>query len=104
MENLLATIQAALVPDATDEARASGASACRTILTALEASPGASMSATISQPNAIAQILGAFRGMPLDQVLDVAIARLQAAVPADKVSPPVRPVRFQLIPLEHLKD
>ena len=104
MENLLATIQAVLVPDATDEARASGASACRAILTALEATPGASMSAAISQPNAVAQIVGALRGMPLDQVLDIAIARLQAAVPADKASPPVRPLHFQMIPLGHLKD
>ena len=45
MDDMLEAIRAAIAPDATDEARAAGATACRTILAALEGTPGQSPAA-----------------------------------------------------------
>ncbi len=99
MEPLLEAIRAAVSPDATQEARAAGVGACRTILTALEASAGQPMTASPLAPQApIANIVGLLRGVPPDQLLDLAIAKLRAALPADAVVTPVRPLKFHIIP------
>jgi hypothetical protein len=42
--------------------------------------------------------------MPAEQLLDLAIARLRAALPPDSTAPATSPVRFQLIPIHHLRD
>jgi hypothetical protein len=100
MQELVAAIQCALTPESTPEARAVGAGACRTILTALEATPGAPMTAAVAAPpSPIAAVVAGLRGVPPDQLLDIAIARLRAALPADAQVDPVPPLKFHLIPL-----
>ena len=119
METLIETIRAAVQSDSTDEAKHQGALACRTILTALEAKAGeplvpptepnaAPPSAPIAQPvpviepQQVAAIVGALRGMPAEQLLDLAIARLRAALPKDATTPTIAPVKFQIIPIAPL--
>lgn len=119
METLIETIRVAVQSDATDEAKHQGALACRTILTALEAKAGeplvpstdpsaATPSAPVSQPapaiepQQVAAIVGALRGMPAEQLLDLAISRLRAALPKDATTPAIAPVKFQIIPITPL--
>ena len=119
METLIETIRVAVQSDATDEAKHQGALACRTILTALEAKAGepllpaadpgaapptrpAAQPAPVIEPQQVAAIVGALRGMPAEQLLDLAITRLRAALPKDAAPPPITPVRFQIIPIAPL--
>ena len=103
MENVLEAIQAAVASDASTEARAAGAVACRMILAALEGAPGEPMAAAIpTSPSPIASIVGALRGVPPDQLLDLAIAKLRAALPAETQIPRVEPLKFQIIPMPKL--
>jgi hypothetical protein len=102
MENLIESIRAALTPEASSEARAAGAAACRTILAALEAVPGQPMpAATIVTPDAskIASAVAMLRGVPPEQLLDLAIAKLRAALPAGTDVPAVQPLKFQIVPI-----
>jgi hypothetical protein len=94
------TIRAALADDASPEARTAGAAACRAILGALEASPGEQMAtATPINTSQIAGIVGALRGVPPEQLLDLAIAKLRSALPADATVPPVTPLKFHILPI-----
>ena len=124
METLIEAIRVAVQSDATDEAKHQGAIACRTILTALEAKAGEPLvtptqaltdAPTIVQgdqtatpaappigPQPVAAIVGALRGMPPEQLLDLAISRLRAALPKDAAPVPVAPLRFQIIPISQL--
>jgi hypothetical protein len=98
MENVLESIRAAIAPDATPEVRAAGAVACRAVLTALESTPGQPLtSAATTPPSQIASVVSALRGAPVEQVLDLAIARLRAALPAGTEVPAVTPLRFNLV-------
>lgn len=114
MEELIEKIRAATASEATDEARALGAQACRTLLTALDAKPGEPMAepatatptelvapaASPPTPQAAAHMIAsALRGMTPDQLLDLAIARLRAALPAGAAVPVAQPVKFQLVTL-----
>ncbi|HLL21739.1 MAG TPA: hypothetical protein VK427_06395 [Kofleriaceae bacterium] len=117
MDDLIETIRTAIATDASDETRAAGAQACRTLLTALDTKPGepltgeppassppesagAPFASTWSPPDphaaahAIASVL---RGMTPDQLLDLAIARLRAALPPGAAVPTPEPVKFHLI-------
>ena len=98
MDDLIDAIRAAVATGASDEVRTAGASACRTILAALEATPGQPMAApdAPSVPAPLAAVVAALRGMPPEQLLDTAIARLKAALPDAQMSPPVR---FHLVPI-----
>src|SRR4051794_2902072 len=99
METLIESIKLAVAPEASSEARASGANACRTILAALDAKAGESL-VTVAVPSSpLATIVAALRGMPSDQILDLAIARLRAALPPDAVLDPVKSLTFALIPI-----
>ena len=105
MENLIESIRSAVAPEATSETRQAGASACRTILAALESVPGQPLVATaVVQPNAtnIASVVATLRGVPADALLDLAIAKLRAALPAGAEVPHVQPLRFQIIPKAQL--
>src|SRR5262245_58910396 len=97
MDHVIETIRAALVPGAGPAERAAGVSACRTVLAALEATPGQPMHATPSAPpsSPIATVIGALRNVPGDQLLDLIIARLRAALPSDTTVPPPE-IRFRL--------
>jgi hypothetical protein len=98
MDNLIESIRAAVADDASAEARAAGVAACRAIISALEAKPGAPIAAAMPMPPTAA--IGAMlRGMPLDNLLDLAIARLRAALPAGTEPVPVNPIRFQMVPI-----
>lgn len=102
MNELVEAIRAALVPEATIEARAAGANACRTILAALEADPGAPMATAGGAPQSpVAAIVGALRGVPPDQLLDLAIAKLRAAMPAGAEVPTATPLKFHIVPVPH---
>jgi hypothetical protein len=85
-ESLIQSIHAALADGASDEARATGVAACRTILGVLEATHGTPIVAT-PPTSPIASIVHALRGMPADQLLDLAIAKLRGLVP-DAATPP----------------
>ena len=114
METLIESVRAAIANDASDDMRAAGAQACRTILTALEAkagepmtlaSPPVSSATNVATPVAntsspseqIANVLGALRGVPAEQLLDLAITRLRAALPAGGDSPKVEPLKFHIV-------
>jgi hypothetical protein len=52
-------------------------------------------------PTAVAAIVASLRGIPPEQLLDIAIARLRAALPpaAATAQAAAAPVRFQLVPV-----
>lgn len=86
MEALIENIRLATASEATDEVRAAGAAACRTILIALEAKPGEALappSAPVVSDSPIAAVVAGLRGVPVDQLLDLAIAKLRTLVPVD---------------------
>jgi hypothetical protein len=90
MNELLDTIRTAIAADASAEAKQAGAAACRTLLAALEAKAGDPLvSASAPTASPIANAIAMLRGMPVDQVLDVAISRLRAAIPAGESAPSV---------------
>jgi hypothetical protein len=100
MKELLESIAAALAFDASTEARVAGAYACRTILTALEASPGMPIAEATTTPSSpVATVVAALRGVPPDQLLDLAIAKLRAALPAGTDVPQVKPLKFNIVPV-----
>jgi len=105
MDDLLETIRVACASDATDDIKQRGAQACRTILTALDARTGEPLGAPPSDVPAgaqIAAIVGALQGVPPEQLLDMAISRLRAALPKDATPPRIAPLTFQLIPITPL--
>lgn len=90
MEDLLDTIRTSVAADATAEAKAAGANACRTLLAALETKPGQPLvTPTAPTESPIANAIAMLRGVPVDQLLDVAINRLRAAIPAGESAPSV---------------
>lgn len=117
MIDLIEVIRSATALDATAEARAAGAQACRAILASLEPQPSTEAMPTPSIPTAapvdpavdpaiaqLAHLASGLRGVPMEQLLDLAIARLRNALPKDAPMPTVEGVRFQLVPVApHLK-
>lgn len=112
MDDLIEAIRVACASDATDDIKQRGAQACRTILTALDAKAGEPLAAptppltdtaptaeTVPAGTQIAALVGALNGVPPEQLLDMAIARLRAALPKDTPAAAVAPLRFQIIPI-----
>lgn len=102
MEQLLDAIRSATATDATDDARTAGAQACRTILAALESNKGEPLSAAPPVPFTPPQLqvaVAALRSMSPDQLLDLAITRLKAALPPGASVAPVQPLKFQMLPV-----
>ena len=97
VENFLEEIRAATNADATPEARAAGATACRTILAALDGTTGAPATPVGINPAEVAKVVAALRGVPADKLLDLAIARLSAALPAGQQPTRSPPIKFELI-------
>ena len=97
MEQVLEVIRAAIAADASSEARAAGAQACRALLSALEPQPAPAPAPEVQLP--IAEIAAAIRTVPLDQLLDLAIAKLRTALPAGAAAPTVPPLDFRLVPV-----
>ena len=105
MDNLIESIRAAIAQDASPEARVIGMAACRAILASLDATPGqplAPAAVVTPSPAAIAQAVAAFRGVPADQLLEIAIGKLRAALPAGTEVPRAEPLKFQMIPRAQL--
>jgi hypothetical protein len=126
MENQIEAIRTALHADADPVARCAGLAACREILAALEtATDGEAAEAATVQPQtapaptsaatappvqtppidpaAIATLFASLGKLPPEQLLDLAIARLRAALPPNASVPAPTPLRFQLVPLHHLE-
>ena len=99
METLLETIRASVAAGATDEVRAAGVHACRTILAALETPAGAPLAAAAPAMPPIAQMVATLRGVPMDQLLDLAIAQLRSKLPAEADAPKVEPLKFHIVQL-----
>lgn len=97
IDQLLDALRAAAGTDATPEARNAGAAACRAILAQLEP-PVAPVPKVALDPAAIAQAVAALRGVPPDQLLDLAIAKLRAALPAGTEIAPVKGFNFSFLP------
>jgi len=99
MDTLIDAIRSAVANDANAAARATGAQACRTILAALEAKAGDPFTPSPPAATAFHAIVGAARTMPIDQLLDLLIAKLTAALPAGTEVPPLQAVRIPLAPV-----
>jgi hypothetical protein len=86
MQELIEAIRVAVADGATADQKARGAQACRTILTALDTEPGKPLSVgTAPAPHPLANI-------DPGQALDLLIAKLTAALPAqDKASSTAAP-------------
>jgi hypothetical protein len=81
MQDLIELIRAAVADGATAEQKAIGAQACRTILAALDAQPGKPIVLPgVPQAHPLSQL-------SLDQVLDLAIARLSQIAAARETQP-----------------
>ena len=100
MTEIIDAIRAAIEPEATAEARAAGAAGCRAILSSLE--PQLPTVQPIVAPEPVAQLATMLRGMNVDQLFDVAIAKLralEAARPATAQVPRPRPFSIPMVPL-----
>lgn len=86
LDDVIATIRAAVAPRASTDARTAGATACRTILTVLEAKPGERLAgsspaapSTAAPPGSpIAGLASQLGALPRDKLIDV-IKQLVAA-------------------------
>ncbi len=99
-DTLIESIRTAVSEGASAEARAAGADACRTLLAALDTRPGqplapqAPIAPAVSQQ--VAMLASALRGMPMDQLADLLIAKLRTLVPAGQ-QPTVRSIHIPLV-------
>jgi hypothetical protein len=99
MENVIDAIRASVAADATQEAKAAGIAACRAVLAAL----GASAGEPLAPPRPIdigptAQAIAAvIRTAPPEQLLDMLIAKLRNAVPAESQTPPNHKFNVRLL-------
>jgi hypothetical protein len=98
MDNVIEAIRAALGPGANANEREAGVTACRAVLATLEATAGQPMhrAAAPAASSQIATVIGALRNVPIDQLLDLIIAKLRTALPADASKPSRPDVRFRL--------
>jgi hypothetical protein len=96
VETIIVTVRSAFAPDATVETKAAGAQACRAILSALE--PPVQPNAPVQlNAAAVVQAVTALRGVPAEQLFDLAIAKLRGALPADTQVEPVRSFKFRRV-------
>lgn len=101
MDQLLESIRAATAADASDDAKAAGANACRMLLAALETKQGEPLPAPVPVPQSspdISALVAGLKGVPVDQLLDLAIAKLRTMVPATQAQP-VHKLAIPLVPL-----
>lgn len=102
MDQLLEQIRAATAADATDDAKAAGASACRMLLAALETKQGEPLPPPVPVPQAspdIGALVAGLKGVPVDQLLDLAIAKLRTMVPTTDAPAPVHRLAIPLVPV-----
>ena len=108
LASLIGSIRAAVSPSASAEARTAGASACRSILTVLEAKPGqllatapprtlptaqaSPLAALLSQPG----LLSKLAAMSRDELIAL-LKQITGAMPAPSTHPTTAAPRFHLI-------
>ena len=97
MENLIDAIRTAVASEASSEARSAGADACRTILAALEGQRSAPLAQSPHPAAALQTAIAMLRGIPVDQLLDVAITRIKAALPPGAVPDDVQRLNIPLV-------
>ena len=109
---LVATIRSAVAQGASPEVRAAGATACRSILTVLEAKPGEPLAAApapatspmspiaslLSQPG----LLSKLAAMSREQLLDL-LKQVTGAMPARPHTPTTAVPRFHLIQIPQVR-
>jgi hypothetical protein len=109
---LLVAIRTAVARGASSEARAAGVTACRSLLTVLEAKPGQALAATappsaspaspllamIQQPGFLTKLAALSR----EQLLDL-LRQVTGALPAKVSSPTMAGPRFHLIQIPQLR-
>lgn len=109
---LIATIQSGVARSASPEARAAGATACRSILTVLEAKPGQPLGAPpapatsptspiaslLSQPGFLSKLAA----MSREQLLDL-LKQVTGAMPARPHTPTTAAPRFHLIQIPQVR-
>lgn len=103
METLIEQIRIATADDASAEARAHGANACRTILAALEAKAGAPLVSKPLPAKPLQAVVAALSNTPPEQLLDLAITKLKAALPAGTELQPVQRLNLPLLPANTLR-
>jgi hypothetical protein len=128
MDALLELVRRGLAPDADPTTRAAARELCDRILHALgpaptlPAAPTAALAPVAPAPvpspppgfasvpvipvpvpmpptSPLAQMIGVLRHMPADQLLDLAIQRLRAALPKGATVPEPKGIQFQLVPV-----
>ncbi len=98
MDNITQAIQNAISADADDATRTEGVRACRAVLAALEAKTGEPL-APSPGTTPLETVVAGLRGVPVEQLLDLAIAKLKSALPAGVEAAPVQPLSFRLLPV-----
>ena len=109
---LIASIRAAVAKGAAPEARTAGATACRSILTVLEAKPGQPLAAEPQRPSSPASpiaallkqpgLLNQLAAMSREQLLDL-LKQATGAMPARAQTPTSAAPRFHLIQLPQVR-
>lgn len=99
MNDIVDAIRAAVAPEASADARAAGAAACRALAARLD--PAGSPQRPIIAPELVQQLVGVLRTMDIDQVLDVAIAKLRTLGPKEGATalPAARPFAIPMVPI-----
>ena len=102
MNDVVDAIRAAVAPGASAEARAAGAAACRALAAKLD--PAGTPQPPIIAPELVQQLIGVLRTMDIDQVLDLAIAKLRTggAAEAAPALPAARPFVIPMVPVPRL--
>lgn len=114
LASLIGSVRAALTRGASAELRAAGATACRSILTVLEAKPGqplavapplavatppvSSISSLLSQPGFLAKLAA----MSRDELITL-FKQFTGAIPVRQPTPPTAGPRFHLIEIPQLR-
>jgi hypothetical protein len=99
MENVIEAIRASVAADASPEAKAAGVMACRAVLAALGANAGEPLapSPPVDVGPTAQAIAALLRTAPPEQLLDMVIAKLRNAVPAESQARPVHKFNVPLI-------
>jgi hypothetical protein len=105
---LITSIRTAVAPGASAEARAVGATACRSILAALESKAGqpltATPPATTSATSPLATMLTQLAAMPREQMLEFITNFLRAKLPQGTQTQAMAGPRFHLIQLPQMRQ
>lgn len=97
-EALVEAVKAALADDATPEAKAAAAAACRTLVAVFQADQGEPLASAPSASPAVAMAQH-MAGAPPSAVLDAVITRLQALVPDEPAAVPTPALRIPFVPI-----